>query len=82
MGGADGRGGSERASGTVAEGATGVGVTERLVRGFAVEAGAAALRVEEAMARNEPLIGGGVPIHLVKPDWARFAFPGETKAAE
>jgi hypothetical protein len=39
-------------------------------------------RVAEAMARNEPLIGGGVPIHLVKPDWARFAFPGETEAAE
>jgi hypothetical protein len=38
--------------------------------------------VAEAISRNEPLIGGGVPIHLVKPDWARFAFPGETKAAE
>jgi folate-binding protein YgfZ len=39
-------------------------------------------RVAEAMLRGEPLVGGGVPIHLVKPDWARFAFPGETKAAE
>jgi len=39
-------------------------------------------RVAEAMARNEPLIGGGVPIHLVKPGWARFPFPGESKAAE
>ena len=39
-------------------------------------------RVTEAIARGEPLIGGGVTIHLVKPDWARFAFPGETKAAE
>ena len=39
-------------------------------------------RVAEAMARGEQLLGGGVPIHLVKPDWARFAFPGETKAAE
>jgi folate-binding protein YgfZ len=39
-------------------------------------------RVAEAISRGEPLIGGGVPIHLVKPDWARFAFPGETKAAE
>ena len=38
-------------------------------------------RVAEAIARGEPLFGGGVPIHLVKPDWARFAFPGETKAA-
>jgi hypothetical protein len=39
-------------------------------------------RVAEAMARDEPLLAGGIPIHLVKPDWARFAFPGETKAAE
>src|SRR6202045_481569 len=39
-------------------------------------------RVAEAMLRGEPLVGGGVPIHLVKPDWARFAFPGETNAAE
>jgi folate-binding protein YgfZ len=39
-------------------------------------------RVTEAMAQGEALFGGGVPIHLVKPEWARFAFPGETKAAE
>jgi hypothetical protein len=39
-------------------------------------------RVAEAMLRGEPLVSGGVPIHLAKPDWARFAFPGETKAAE
>jgi hypothetical protein len=39
-------------------------------------------RVAEALERDEPLVGGGVPIHLVKPDWARFAFPGEAKAAK
>ena len=39
-------------------------------------------RVTEAMARGEPLTAGGVPIHLVKPDWAHFAFPGESEAAE
>src|SRR5580704_16224213 len=39
-------------------------------------------RVGEAISRGEPLTAGGMPIHLVKPDWARFAFPGETKAAE
>jgi len=38
-------------------------------------------RVAEAMADGEPLAGGGVPIRLVKPDWARFAFPGESTAA-
>jgi folate-binding protein YgfZ len=39
-------------------------------------------RVADALSRHEPLAAGGVAIHLVKPDWARFAFPGETKAAE
>jgi folate-binding protein YgfZ len=39
-------------------------------------------RIAEAMARGEALAAGGVPIGLVKPDWARFAFPGDTKAAE
>jgi hypothetical protein len=39
-------------------------------------------RVAEALSRGEPLLSGGVPIHLVKPDWAHFAFPGDTKAAE
>jgi folate-binding protein YgfZ len=39
-------------------------------------------RVTEAMAQGEALFGGGVPIHLVKPEWARFVFPGDTKAAE
>jgi len=38
-------------------------------------------RVAEALSHDEPLTGGGVPLHLVKPDWARFAFPGE-KAAQ
>ena len=38
-------------------------------------------RVAEAMASHEPLIASGVEIQVVKPDWARFAFPGETKDA-
>jgi folate-binding protein YgfZ len=38
-------------------------------------------RVAEAPP-GEPLNAGGVTIQLVKPDWARFAFPGEIKAAE
>jgi hypothetical protein len=25
---------------------------------------------------------GGIPLNLVKPAWARFSWPGETKAAE
>jgi folate-binding protein YgfZ len=39
-------------------------------------------RVAEALSNDQPLLAGGVPIRLVKPDWARFAFPGESKAAE
>src|ERR1700733_13215898 len=39
-------------------------------------------RVSDAMAQGESLAAGGVAIHLVKPDWARFAFPGEAKATE
>src|ERR1700683_728267 len=39
-------------------------------------------RVADALSHGEPLTAGGMAIHLVKPDWARFAFPGESKAAE
>ncbi|HTV35664.1 MAG TPA: folate-binding protein [Xanthobacteraceae bacterium] len=39
-------------------------------------------RVADALAQGEPLMAGTTPIRLVKPDWARFAFPGERKAAE
>jgi folate-binding protein YgfZ len=39
-------------------------------------------RVAEALSRGDPLTAGGIPVHLVKPDWARFTFPGESKAAE
>jgi tRNA-modifying protein YgfZ len=38
-------------------------------------------RVDEALAEGATLSAGTVPIHLVKPDWARFPFPGE-KAGE
>jgi tRNA-modifying protein YgfZ len=39
-------------------------------------------RVADALSNGQPVTAGGVRIHLVKPDWARFAFPGESKAAE
>jgi folate-binding protein YgfZ len=39
-------------------------------------------RVAEALTRGEALHCGSGAIQLVKPDWARFAFPGESKAAE
>jgi len=39
-------------------------------------------RVEDAIASATPLVAGGITLHLAKPQWARFAFPGEPKAAE
>jgi folate-binding protein YgfZ len=39
-------------------------------------------RVAEALSRGEALMVEGMPIRLEKPDWARFAFPGDSKAAE
>jgi folate-binding protein YgfZ len=37
-------------------------------------------RVADALAAGTPLTCGNMPVHLVKPDWARFAWPGEAKA--
>jgi folate-binding protein YgfZ len=39
-------------------------------------------RVADALANGETLMAGGIALRLVKPAWARFAFPGEAKAAE
>jgi folate-binding protein YgfZ len=39
-------------------------------------------RVGDALAAGKPLIAGGITIQPVKPGWARFSWPGETKAAE
>jgi tRNA-modifying protein YgfZ len=39
-------------------------------------------RVTDALSGGETLTAAGVPIRPIKPDWARFTFPGESKAAE
>jgi folate-binding protein YgfZ len=39
-------------------------------------------RIADAQAAGTPLLAGGIEIRPVKPDWARFAWPGEAKAAE
>jgi tRNA-modifying protein YgfZ len=39
-------------------------------------------RVADALSHGERLSAGGVAIHPVKPDWARFGFPDATKAPE
>ena len=38
-------------------------------------------RVADAMAAGTSLVAGGVGIRVVKPDWAKFPWPGEVKAA-
>jgi tRNA-modifying protein YgfZ len=37
-------------------------------------------RAEDALAKNTPLLAGGVPLRLTRPSWARFAMPGEAGA--
>jgi tRNA-modifying protein YgfZ len=37
-------------------------------------------RVADALAAGTPLTAGGIAIRVVKPDWARFPFPGDTQA--
>lgn len=38
-------------------------------------------RVADALAAGTPLTCGGITLSVVKPDWARFAWPGEAQAA-
>jgi tRNA-modifying protein YgfZ len=37
-------------------------------------------RVQDALAADLPLTCGDIPLRVVKPDWAKFAWPGETQA--
>jgi len=37
-------------------------------------------RVADALESGTPLNAGGIAIHVVKPAWAKFAWPGEAKA--
>lgn len=39
-------------------------------------------RAEDAIAAGLPITAGGVGLKLGAPEWARFAIPGQTKAAE
>jgi len=38
-------------------------------------------RIADALAGGVPLEAGGITIRAVKPDWAKFNWPGETKVA-
>jgi hypothetical protein len=37
--------------------------------------------IEDALASGISLEAGGIPIRTVKPEWAKFDWPGETKVA-
>jgi folate-binding protein YgfZ len=64
-----------------------VTAAEKPVGTFGSSAGGRALamlrldRAEDALAAGHALVAGAVTLRLVKPDWARFAFPGERKPA-
>jgi len=38
-------------------------------------------RVADAQSAGTPLTAGGIVLRVVRPDWATFAWPGETQAA-
>jgi tRNA-modifying protein YgfZ len=64
-----------------------VTAAEKPVGTFGSSAGGRALamlrldRAADALAAGKPLVAGAVTLRLVKPDWARFPFPGEQKPA-
>jgi folate-binding protein YgfZ len=58
----------ERQIGTMGSAAAGLGI--------------ALVRLDRVAEAAEPLKAGGIPIHLIKPDWARFSFPDDSKAAQ
>jgi folate-binding protein YgfZ len=39
-------------------------------------------RIGDALAAGQTIVSGGIALTPVKPDWARFGWPGEVKAAE
>ena len=39
-------------------------------------------RAADALAAGAPFVSGGIEMRLVKPSWAQFPWPGESKAAE
>ena len=39
-------------------------------------------RIGDALAAGTPIMCGGMVLHPVKPDWARFDWPGDAKAAK
>ena len=71
-------GAAPQAGAAIIAGARPVGTLGSAANGY----GVALVRLDraaEALSHGDTLAAGGVPIRLVKPDWARFAFPGESE---
>ena len=47
-----------------------------------VERDVVSLPVLGEIAAGQPIVSGGIALKPVKPDWARFGWPGEATAAE
>jgi folate-binding Fe-S cluster repair protein YgfZ len=39
-------------------------------------------RVADALAAGTPLVAGSATLRLIKPEWARFAWPGEMQTTK
>jgi hypothetical protein len=67
---------------------TGVTAGDKSVGTFGSSANGRALallrldRVADALSAGAPLLAGGATLRLIKPDWARFPWPGDARAAE
>ena len=73
-------GAAPQAGAAITAGARPVGTLGSVANGY----GVALVRLDraaEALSHGDALAADGVPIRLVKPDWARFAFPGESEIA-
>jgi tRNA-modifying protein YgfZ len=77
-----------RFDGTAPDAGTAIAAGDRhigVVGSTAGQNGVALIRLDraaDALTSGEPLLAGAVPLRLVKPEWAHFAFPGDSKAAE
>jgi tRNA-modifying protein YgfZ len=73
-------GAAPQAGAAITAGARPVGTLGSAANGY----GVALVRLDraaEALSHGDTLAADGVPIRLVKPEWARFAFPGESEVA-
>jgi folate-binding Fe-S cluster repair protein YgfZ len=70
------------------EAGTGITAGDKSIGTFGSSAGGRALaslrldRAADALAAGAPLVAAGATLRLIKPEWARFRWPGDKEAAE